>query len=95
MLTSKQRQHLKGLAHSLKPIINIGKKGYTEALLQEIESALLTHELIKIKFLEAAQNETDDILSRLCQELNAVQIELRGHVATLYRVHPEKARIKF
>ncbi len=94
MLTSKQRQHLKSLAHSLKPIINVGKKGYSESLLQEIDSALLTHELIKIKFLEAALSETDATLLRLCLELNATKVELRGHVATLYRAHPEKSRIK-
>ncbi len=94
MLTSKQRQHLKGLAHSLKPIINVGKKGYSEALLLEIDAALLTHELIKMKFLETAHSDTDDILARLCEELKATQVELRGHVVTLYRAHPEKACIK-
>jgi RNA-binding protein len=94
MLTSKQRQHLKTLAHSLKPIINIGKRGYTESLLLEIDSALLSHELIKVKFLETALTETDTNLMRLCQELKATQVELRGHVAILYRAHPEKARIK-
>lgn len=94
MLTSKQRQHLKALAHSLKPIVHVGKKGYSESLLQEIDSALLTHELIKMKFLETALTETDATLVRLCEELKAIQVELRGHIATLYRAHPEKARIK-
>jgi len=94
MLTPKQRQHLKGLAHPLKPIVMIGKKGYSKALLEEMNAALLAHELIKVKFLETAFDETNEILNRLCQELDVTQLEIRGHIATLYRAHPEKPRIQ-
>ena len=47
-LSTKQKQHLKGLAHSLKPVVLMGANGLTEAVLAEIEIALNHHELIKV-----------------------------------------------
>ena len=44
----KQRAHLKSLAHSLKPILQIGKEGVTDALVRSIEDAFHTRELFKI-----------------------------------------------
>ena len=45
-LSTKQKQHLKGLAHSLKPVVLMGANGLTEAVLAEIELALNHHELM-------------------------------------------------
>ena len=49
-LNKKQIQHLKGVAHSLKPVILLGSNGLTEAVIAETDYALNHHELIKIKF---------------------------------------------
>lgn len=48
-LSTKQKQHLKGLAHPLKPVVLLGSNGLTEGVLAEIEQALEHHELIKVK----------------------------------------------
>ncbi len=48
-LSTKQKQHLKGLAHPLKPVVLLGSNGLTERVLAEIEQALEHHELIKVK----------------------------------------------
>ena len=48
-LSTKQKQHLKGLAHPLKPVVMLGNNGLTEGVLAEIEQALGHHELIKVK----------------------------------------------
>ena len=48
-LSTKQKQHLKGLAHPLKPVVMLGNNGLTEGVLAEIEQALEHHELIKVK----------------------------------------------
>lgn len=39
-LSTKQKQHLKGLAHPLKPVVLLGSNGLTEGVLAEIEQAL-------------------------------------------------------
>ena len=48
-LNKKQIQHLKGAAHSLKPVVLLGNNGLTEAVVAEIDYALNHHELIKVK----------------------------------------------
>ena len=94
MLSIPQRKQLRALAHSLKPVVLVGKKGFSQALLDETNAALLAHELIKIKFQEAALEETDKIVQDLCQELTVDLVEKRGHVVTLYKPHPQKPKIK-
>jgi RNA-binding protein len=49
LLTGKQRSYLRALAHPLKPLVQIGHGGLTDSVLSAIDSALLTHELIKIR----------------------------------------------
>jgi RNA-binding protein len=54
-LTPRQRAHLKALAHPLKPILQIGKDGVTDAVARTIEDAFHTRELLKVKVLESAR----------------------------------------
>ena len=53
-LTSKQRAFLRGLAHKLKPILQVGNDGGSDAFLRSLEEALGTRELLKVKVLEGA-----------------------------------------
>ena len=48
-LSENQRRFLRGRAHALKPIIQIGGKGLTEAVAKETVRALHDHELIKVR----------------------------------------------
>ncbi len=48
-LSSQQRAKLKGLAHPLKPLVQVGGGGFSDTLVQEIAKALDHHELIKIQ----------------------------------------------
>lgn len=51
-LTSTQAKYLRGIAHGLKPVVFIGQKGLTDALIRSTEEAFDCHELIKIKFID-------------------------------------------
>lgn len=48
MLTSKQRAFLKSEAHSMKPIIQIGKNGLNDQIKTSVRNALDARELIKV-----------------------------------------------
>ena len=50
-LTGKQRSFLRALAHPLKPVVQIGHGGLTDAVLAAIDGALSTHELIKVRIV--------------------------------------------
>src|SRR5689334_8623633 len=89
-LTSKQRAYLKGLAHEKKPVILVGNKGITEALVKETKSALLTHELIKVRLADAS---ADTDAERIATEAGAQLVEHIGRVVILYKRHPHDAKI--
>jgi RNA-binding protein len=94
-LNPKQRQYLKGLAHSLKPIFQIGKESVTEGLLRSIESAFNSRGLLKVKVLDAAPESADERAKTICDSLEGIEIvELIGKTKVLYRGHPENPEIR-
>src|SRR5882757_1256245 len=68
-LTSKQRQYLKGLAHSLEPIVRVGRAGASPSVVEETKRSLASHELIKVRIEndDSAQRRTlGEELARAC-----------------------------
>jgi RNA-binding protein len=60
-LTAKQRARLKSLAHPLKPILQIGREGVTDALAKSVEDAFHNRELLKVKVLESAPADAREV----------------------------------
>jgi RNA-binding protein len=87
-LNGYQRRHLRGLAHPLKPVVQVGKAGLSPSVLAAVDDALETHELIKVR-LVGDKAEKKEMISAFEDELHCGQVGLVGHVATLYRQHPE------
>lgn len=94
-LTSRQRKHLRGLAHDLEPVVHVGKHGLTDELARQVDRALDSHELIKIRFV-AGKQEKAELVEALCARTAAAAAGIVGHVAILYRRHaePEKRKIR-
>ena len=87
------RKYLRSMAHHLDPVVIIGKRGLTDSVIQKIDDALLSHELIKIKFLEFQDQKkilSDEIVQRTQSEI----VGRIGHVIMLYKQHPEEDKRK-
>lgn len=84
-LTPVQRQHLKGLAHPLSPVVIIGEKGLTEAVIKEIDLALNAHELIKIKAGSDEKETRSQWMTEICQRLNASPVQQIGKILVIYK----------
>ena len=84
-LSNKQKQHLKSLAHSMKPVVLLGANGLTEGVLAEIEGALAHHELIKVKVPEEDRELRAQIYATILQHTGAQQVQIIGKVQILYR----------
>ena len=83
-LTGKQRKHLRGLAHSLKPLVHVGAKGLTPEVLRQLDEALEHHELIKVKFLDFKDSK-QELTSEIESELGCASAGIIGHHVILYR----------
>jgi RNA-binding protein len=92
-LTEKQKKHLRGLGHALKPVILVGQVGDSQGLRVELDRALADHELIKVKVRGAARAARDVLLDALVASSGASLVQRIGNVGLLYRQHPERPRI--
>lgn len=93
-ITPKQRQFLRGLAHSLKPVIIIGQQGLTPNVRNEIDQALTCHELIKLRVNAEDRLQRRQLISSIADEAQADLVTTIGHVAVLYRPNPKKHKIQ-
>ena len=84
-LTKQQQQKFINQAHKLKPVILMGDKGLTEAVLAEIDRALYDHELIKIKVNNPDREQRKAICQEICQTQGANLIQHIGKVIVIYR----------
>jgi len=67
----------------------IGQSGLTAAVLTEIESALVTHELIKIK-IRAERDLRKQMSAEICLKTRAELIQTIGQITVIYRYNPDK-----
>ncbi len=93
-LTGTQRKYLRGLAHSLSPVVHVGNAGLTESVIAATNRALDDHELIKVK-IAAERDERSRIAADLEDACRAHLAGEIGTIAILYRAHqdPEKRKI--
>ncbi len=87
-LTGSQRKYLRGLAHSLKPVVHVGRNGVTDPVLREITEALDVHELIKVKLVDP-QGRKKELAEEIAERSGGAAVGLVGNVVTLYRQHPD------
>jgi len=92
-LTTKQLRELRALAHDLKPVLRVGKNGYGPSLKLELDQALSSHELIKVKFEREASIEPTEFAEQAAQELGSVKVGAIGRTLILYRRHPKQPKI--
>lgn len=94
LLTTKQKQFLKGLAHDLSPIVRIGKAGITPPVVGETRKSLQAHELIKVRIEADEGSERRELARRLAAEAGAEVVGTIGKIAILYREREEKPEIR-
>ena len=89
ILSTKQKQFLKGLAHHLSPVVMLGGNGLTEGVLAEIDNALNHHELIKVKIAGADRETKQLIIDAIVRETKSSNVRTIGHILVLYRPSEE------
>jgi len=88
-LTGKQKNYLRGIAHNKNPIVTIGGKGLTDAVLNELDLALDQHELLKVKLPTNSKAEKVALLKQITAKSNSEPIQLIGRVAVIFRATAE------
>ena len=87
-LTTGDKKYLRGLAHRLEVVVQLGQHGLTPGVLAEAEAALDSHQLIKIR-LAGDREERSDQANGLQESLRAHRIHQIGHVVVFYRANKD------
>ena len=92
-LTSSQSRFLRGQAHDLKALLQIGAKGLTSAFLAELDAVLEQHELVKVKIGAEDRETRDAMIGEIVDKSGAALVQRIGHVAVLYRPSKDHRQI--
>ncbi len=93
-LNNRQIRTLRSESHrlQLKPVVMIGQNGLSENVKQELEQALLHHELIKIRLPAMDKPGKQELITEMCKTVDAELIQSIGHVIVVYRRNPQQDR---
>ena len=91
-LSSKQRAELRAEAHHLTATVHVGHQGATDALVQSLDDALRTHELVKVALNRTVDAEPKELASALATRVKADVVQVIGKTATLFRRNPDIER---
>ena len=92
-LTSAQNRFLRGMAHDIKPLLQVGGKGVTPAFLAELDAGLEHHELVKVKVSSEDRDARDALVADIAARVDAALVQRIGHTAVLYRPAKDKRNI--
>lgn len=93
-LTSKQRAYLKSQAHSMKPIIQIGKNGLNDQIKTSVRHALDARELIKVTLLQNTDKNIHEVAEILEDEIGCDTVLKIGRILILFKQSTKKENRK-
>jgi RNA-binding protein len=92
-LSPSQRRYLRSLAHDLSPVILMGAKGATEAVVKELDLALSHHELVKVKLSGGDKEERQQQIDFLTDGTKAESVQQIGHIVVLFRRNEDEPKL--
>ena len=90
MITTKQRAYLRGLGNALDPVMQIGKDGVSENVLNGVNLLLEARELVKIKMLKNCDYKIKDLANEIAQKTSAEVVQVIGNIFILYKKSTRK-----
>ena len=93
-MTGKQRSHLRALAHGLSPVVQVGKGGLSDPVVEQIDAALDAHELIKVKVSRDSPDSCELIAAAVERRTRSAVAQIVGRILVVYRRHAQRPRIE-
>lgn len=91
-LSGKERAALRAEANRLAAMVHVGHAGTAGGVIQALDDALRTHELVKVQLSKHADATPKKIAGDLAAATNSDVVQVIGRTATFYRHSPELKR---
>ena len=93
-LSSKQIRKLRSLGMTEEAVVMIGKEGVSPAVVASAREAIKKRELIKVRVLQNAPEETADAITMLAERADANLVQVIGRNGLLFKRNFDKPRIE-
>lgn len=93
-ITSKQRAQLRGMAMGIDTIIQVGKGGINDALVESVGNALRARELVKGRVLETCELSPREVCDELAEKCKAEGVQVIGTKFVLYKRNEKEPKIE-
>lgn len=70
----------------------IGEEGLKPSVIREVNLALTSHELIKVRVMGADREARESLLSEICDATGAQPVQTIGKILVIYRPLPPEAK---
>jgi len=87
-LSSKEKATLTGVAQRIKPSINVGKNGVTDAFCSEMDRFLSVEKLVKVGF-SVNREELSELESAIAKRCNCISVGGVGKKRSFFREAPD------
>jgi RNA-binding protein len=94
MPSGKLRKALRAAGHHRPVVVQVGKEGVTEALLRQLEEALLAHELVKVKVGTESPEDRFEVGAIFAAEPGVQLAQILGRTLLVYRKHPQRPKFE-
>ena len=94
-MTGKDKRQLRALASTMPSVVQIGKEGLSDAVIDSARAALTARELIKVHILNNAGIDTEETVTELSDMLGAELVQVIGHYGVLFKKKREKSQFDF
>ena len=91
-LSGRDRAGLRAEAHHLTPLVHVGQHGLSPTVIQALDDALRTRELVKVQVGKPVDMKAKDVAPARATATGAAVVQVIGKTATLYRRNPELVR---
>ncbi len=89
-LTKSQLRFLRSRCHGLRAVIMLGQKGLTDEVLNALDLALDTHELVKIKLAVDDRELRKQMAATICQRTRSEAVQSIGKTLSVYRQNSDQ-----
>lgn len=91
-LTNNQKKFLRRLAHNINPFVMIGLNGLSQAVIDELDTTMQKHEIIKLK-IRVEKDKKQPIIDSILSHTNANIVQVIGNVLVIYRAFEDEPQI--
>lgn len=88
-LTPERKRFFKSAAHRMRPLVQVGKQGFTPEVLEKLRGELAAHELVKLKVNDAEVVGLEEVLAALAGEEGVELVDRIGKTLVLFRRNPD------